>query len=201
MSRATATVAVAAALALAVVAVVGGSYSDDSGTGSSVSTSAGSDGGGQTTARTTPPSLQSAFDAARYYLDNEEGLSKSAVLQRMSANGGESYSEAEATYAVNHVGADWKAQALEDAKNRLESQGLSKKGLMAYLTAADGFSKAEATYAVSRAGRDWNAEAVRAAKSALEERQEATSKSQLIKYLKISGFTTAQVRYAVEEVY
>ena len=48
----------------------------------------------------------------------------------MAANGGESYSEAEATYAVNHLGVDWKAQAVEDAKDRLESQGLSKKFLI-----------------------------------------------------------------------
>ena len=84
MSRATATVALAAALAVAVVAVVAGGSSDDSGTGSSVTTSEGSDGGGDTTAKRAP-SLQSAFDAAKYYLDNEEGLSKHALLQRVAS--------------------------------------------------------------------------------------------------------------------
>ena len=95
MSRATATAALAAALAVAVVAVVAGDSSEDSGTGSSVSTSERSDGGGDTTAERAP-SLQSAFDAARYYLDNEEGLSKSALLQRMAAEcpAAEAYSEA-----------------------------------------------------------------------------------------------------------
>ena len=70
---------------------------------------------------------------------------------------------------------------------------------MEYLTEADGFSKAEATYAVSHAGRDWNAEAVMAAKRALD--ADALSKSQLIKALKLAGFTDAQVRYAVEKVH
>ena len=78
----------------------------------------------------------------------------------MAQGVGANYSEAEAAYVVNHLGADWKAEALEDARNRLEDQGLSEHGVMWYLTEADGFSKAEAAYAVSRVGRDWNAEAV-----------------------------------------
>jgi hypothetical protein len=168
---------------------------DDSGTGSSVSTSERLGGGDPTAKRT--PSLQSAFDAARYYLDTES-LSRSALLQRMGWGVGGSYSEAEALYAVNHVDADWKTEAVQDAKNRLEDQGLSRKWLMGYLTEADGFSKAEATYAVSRIGRDWNAEAVEAAKEILE--AEALSKSQLVRRLKRGGFTEAQVRYAVERV-
>lgn len=148
MSRATAIAALAAALAVAVVAVVGGASLDDSGTGSSVSTLEGSGGGDDTTRRRTP-SQQSAFDAARYYLDNEEGLSKSAVLQRMAANDSQTYSEDEALWAVNHVGADWKAQAVEDAKRRIRDEpGISKKKLIAYLASADGFSKAETAYAV-----------------------------------------------------
>jgi colicin import membrane protein len=181
-------------LVLAVAATGCGGKSGDSGTGSSVRTSGGL-GGGDTTAKRTP-SLQSAFDAARYYLDTE-AVSKSALLQQMSANGFETYSEAEALYAVNHVGVDWKAEAVEQAKNR--ESPLSPKRLMGYLTEADGFSKAEATYAVSHAGRDWNAEAVMAAKSALD--ADALSKSQLIKELKLEGFTDAQVRYAVDKVH
>jgi len=183
-------------LVLAVAATGCGGKSNDSGTGSSVSTS-GRLGGGDTTAKRTP-SLQSAFDAARYYLDTE-ALSKVALLQRMSMNGFETYSEAEALYAVNHVDAEWKAEAVEDAKLREPHTPLSPKRLMVYLTEADGFSKAEATYAVSHAGRDWNAEAVMAAKSALD--ADALSKSQLIKELKLAGFTDAQVRYALEKVY
>ena len=178
---------------LAVAATGCGGKSSDSGTGSSVSTSERSGGGGETTATTRPISLQSAFDAARYYLDNE-AVSKSALLQRMGGGVGESYSEAEALYAVNHVDADWKAEAVEDAKHR--DPPLSPKRLMEYLTLDNGFSKAEATYAVRHAGRDWNAEAVMAAKSILD--ADALSKSQLIKELARWGFTDAQVRYAVE---
>ena len=167
MSRATASAALAAALAVAVVAVVAGGSSDDSGTGSSVTTSKRSDGGGETTAARAP-SLQSAFDSAKYYLDNEEGGSKHALLQRVALGVPERYSKAEATYAVNHVRVDWNARAVEGAKGRLESQGLSKRSLMWYLTAADGYSKSEATYAVSRVAPDWNAEAVEAAKEVLD---------------------------------
>ena len=184
-------------LVLAVAATGCGGKSRDSGTGSSVSTSERSGGGGETTATTRPISLQSAFDAARYYLDTE-AVSKSALIQRMGAGVG-AYSEAEALYVVNHVDADWKAEAVEDAKNREPDTPLSPKRLMVYLTEADGFSKAEAMYAVSHAGRDWNAEAVMAAKRALD--ADALSKSQLIKALKLAGFTDAQVRYAVEKVH
>ena len=121
------------------------------------------------------------------------------MLQRMAMNGFETYSEAEALYVINHVHADWKAEAVQDAKNRAPDTRLSPKRLMVYLTSADGFSKDEATYAVSHAGRDWNAEAVMAAKRALG--ADALSKSQLIKKLKLRGFTDAHVRYAVEKVY
>ena len=197
-------------LVLAVATTGCGGKSDDSGTGSSVSTSERSDGGGDTTAAersdgggdttvTRTPSLQRAFDDAKYYLDSESLASKSTLLQRMGLHVGESYSEAEALYVVNHADADWKARAVEDAKNHLENQRLSKRDLMVYLTRADGFSKAEATYAVSRIGRDWNAEAVEAAKDALE--ADALSKSELIGRLKRAGFTDAQVRHAVEKVY
>jgi hypothetical protein len=182
-------------LVLAVAATGCGGKSRDSGTGSSVSTSERS-GGGETTATTRPISLQSAFDAARFYLDTE-AVSKRALLQRMGGGVGGAYSEAEALYAVNHVDADWKAEAVEDAENR--ESPLSPKRLMEYLILDNGFSKAEATYAVSHAGRDWNAEAVEAAKSALD--ADALSKSQLIKALKLAGFTDAQVRYAVEKVH
>ena len=181
-------------LVLAVAATGCGGKSSDSGTGSSVSTSERL-GGGDTTAKRTP-SLQSAFDAARYYLDTE-AVSKSALLQRMGGGVGGAYSEAEALYAVNHVDADWRAEAVEDAKNR--DPPLSPKRLMEYLTLDNGFSKADATYAVSHAGRDWNAEAVMAAKSVLA--ADALSKSQLINELAHWGFTDAQVRYAVEKVY
>jgi hypothetical protein len=184
-------------LVLAVAATGCGGKSDHSGTGSSITTSKRS-GGGETTATRRPISLQAAFDAARYYLD-AEAVSKSALLQRMRWGVGGSFSEAEALYAVNHVGADWKAEAVQDAKGRERLTRLSPKLLLVYLTMADGFSKAEATYAVSHAGRDWNAEAVIAAKRALG--ADAVSKSQLIKALKLRGFTDAHVRYAVEKVY
>ena len=183
-------------LVLAVAATGCGGKSGDPGTGSSVSTSERL-GGADATAKRTP-SLQSAFDAARYYLDTES-LSRRALLQRMSWGVGGSYSEAEALYAVDHVDADWKAEAVQDAKNREPDTPRSPKRLMAYLTSADGFSKAEATYAVSHAGRDWNAEAVVAAKRALD--AHALSKPQLIKKLKLRGFTDAHVRYAVEKVH
>ncbi|HET8536211.1 MAG TPA: Ltp family lipoprotein [Solirubrobacteraceae bacterium] len=161
-------------------------------TGSSVSTPAR---GVDTTAKRTP-SLQSAFDAARYYLDTD-AVSKSALLQRMGGGVGETYSEAEALYAVNHVDADWKAEALEDAKRR--ESPISPKRLMWYLTEDDLFSKAEATYALRHAGRDWNAEAVMAAKAAFD--GDALPESQLAKELKLEGFTAAQVRYAVEKAH
>jgi hypothetical protein len=161
-------------------------------TGSSVSTPAR---GVDTTAKRTP-SLQSAFDAARYYLDTD-AVSKSALLQRMGGGVGETYSEAEALYAVNHVNADWKAEALEEAKRR--ESPISPKRLMWYLTEDDMFSKAEATYALRHAGRDWNAEAVVAARAALD--ADPLSTSQLAKELKLEGFSAAQVRYAVEKVH
>jgi hypothetical protein len=195
-------------LVLAVAATGCGGKSGDSGTGSSVGMSQRSRGGGDTTAAersdgggdTTvkrKPSLQRAFDDARYYLDSGTG-SKRGLLQQLGFHVGESYSEAEALYVVNHVDVDWKARAVAEAKKRLGRQGLSKRYLVNALIFSSGFARAEATYAVSRIRRDWNAEAVEAAKETLD--SQALSKSQLIARLKRAGFTDAQVRHAVERV-
>jgi hypothetical protein len=182
-----------------VVAAMGcGGKSHGSGAGSSVSTSARSGVGAGTRAMRTP-SLQSAFDAATYYL-RTGSVSKSGLLQAMSTNGFETYSEAEALYAVNHVDADWKAEAVEAAKGlKILESPLLRWRLVQDLTLGYGFTKAEARYAVGHAGLDWNAQAVGAAKFALH--AEAISKSQLVKELTRWGFTDAQVRYAVERVY
>ena len=179
MSRATVAVALVAVLAVAVVAVVGGASSNDSETGSTVTTSEG----------------QGAFDAARRELDLAT-YSKKFLIRALSSKSGYGYSKAEATYAVNHVGADWKSEAVELAKYRLDSPlGESKKGFITLLAHA-GFSKAEATYAINHVGPDWNAEAV--------ERAEAVGrakKSELIQELADAGFTDAQVRWAVEKAH
>src|SRR5690242_600853 len=69
-------------LVLAVAASGCGGKSGDSPKGPTVSTAERSDGGADTTAMRAP-SLQSAFDAARYYLDTD-AVSRRGLLQRMA---------------------------------------------------------------------------------------------------------------------
>lgn len=94
--------------------------------------------------------------------------------------------------------------ALDAAKNYLESSGFSKAGLIDQLSssAGDGYSRSDATFAVKRSGADWNAEAVEAAKNYLE--SSPMSKTALIEQLSSSAgdqFTEAQARYAANKVY
>lgn len=85
-----------------------------------------------------------ALAAARYHIDSG-GLSERGLIQRMRAGG---LSRADARFAANNVGADWRKEAVEQARDRLDENDYSKKSLIAHL-GADGFTPAQAEHAVS----------------------------------------------------
>ena len=64
----------------------------------------------------------------------------------------EGYSTADATWAVNHVHANWNKQAVKKAKDYLEYQAFSRKGLLDQLL-FEGFTRAQAQYGVAHAYR------------------------------------------------
>jgi hypothetical protein len=92
--------------------------------------------------------LQSAHD----YLDSQ-AFSKQGLIEQLSSSAGEGFSVADATYAANHVGANWNEQAVKSAKDYLSGQSFSRQGLIEQLSSSAGekFTQAQAQYGVSKA--------------------------------------------------
>ncbi len=63
----------------------------------------------------------------------------------------EDYSNADATFAVDHVDVNWKDQAAKSAQEYLDYDGFSRQGLIDQLV-FEGFTKEQATYGVDEAG-------------------------------------------------
>jgi hypothetical protein len=94
--------------------------------------------------------------------------------------------------------------AVESAKNYLQFQAFSRKGLIQQLSSAagDGFPRADARYAVNHIDVDWNAQAVKSAREYMN--TQSFSRNALIEQLSSSageGFTLAQAQHAVSKVY
>jgi short-subunit dehydrogenase len=88
--------------------------------------------------------------------------------------------------------------ALESAKQYLETQAFSRKGLIEQLSSkyGEGYSKADATWAVDHLKVNWNEQAYRAAKEYLDTMP--FSRAGLIQQLESpegGGFTHAQAVY------
>jgi hypothetical protein len=94
---------------------------------------------------------ENALASAQNYLDLS-GFSKAGLIQQLSSPAGEGYSKADATFAVNHVDADWNAEAVEAARNYLDISPMSKAALIEQLSSAAGdkFTAAQARYAADK---------------------------------------------------
>jgi hypothetical protein len=94
---------------------------------------------------------ENALASAKNYLDMS-GFSRVGLIQQLSSSAGEGFSKADATFAVNHAGADWNAEAVEAAKSYLESTPMSKQALIEQLSSSAGenFTLAQARYAANK---------------------------------------------------
>lgn len=94
---------------------------------------------------------ENALEAARSYIELS-GFSKRGLIKQLSSSAGDGFSKADATFAANNVGADWKQEAVEAAQSYLDMSSFSKQGLIEQLTssAGDGFTAAQARYAVNK---------------------------------------------------
>lgn len=72
----------------------------------------------------------------------------------MSSSAGDGYPKKDAEFAVNHVDADWNAEAVEAAEAYLETGRFSRQGLIDQLSssAGDQFTEKQAVYAVDQVG-------------------------------------------------
>jgi hypothetical protein len=110
-------------------------------------------------AKPAPPAVtasqQQALDSAQSYLSDGTGFSRAGLIGQLSSPYGEKFSVADATWAVDHSGADWDAQAVLSAKSYMsDGSGFSRAGLIDQLTSQYGekFTLAQATYAANQVG-------------------------------------------------
>jgi hypothetical protein len=94
---------------------------------------------------------KNALESAQNYVEMS-GFSKAGLIQQLSSSAGDGYSKADATFAANHVGADWNKEAVESAKNYLEITPMSKDGLIQQLSssAGDKYTEVQARYAANK---------------------------------------------------
>lgn len=88
---------------------------------------------------------ENAIDSAESYVDMS-GFSRLGLIQQLKF---EDFSEADATFAADHVDADWNEEAVESAGDYLDMSGFSKQGLIEQLK-FEKFTQAQAQYAVDQ---------------------------------------------------
>jgi hypothetical protein len=92
-----------------------------------------------------------ALESAEGYLAMS-GFSKSGLYEQLSSSAGEGFTQAEARYAVDHVGADWNKEAVQSARSYLDMSPMSRADLIDQLSssAGEGFTYEQALYAVNK---------------------------------------------------
>ena len=90
---------------------------------------------------------QQALDSAQSYLDMG-GFSHDGLVKQLKF---EKFSEADATWAADHSGANWDDQAVQSAKSYMDMGGFSKGSLIQQLQ-FEKFTYAQASHAASVVG-------------------------------------------------
>ena len=117
-------------------AVYGAEQAYDSPTNSSATGSSGTTAG-----------EENALRSAKQYLD-VMAFSYSGLIDQLVYEG---YSDADATYAADHCGADWNEQAVKSAKQYLDIMSFSRQSLIEQLE-YDGYTYEQASYAATENG-------------------------------------------------
>jgi hypothetical protein len=99
-------------------------------------------------------SQQQALDSAQSYLADGQGFSRAGLIAQLDSQYGGQFSVADATWAVDHSGADWDAQAVMSAQGYMKMGGFSRASLIDQLTSPYGgqFTLDQATYAANQVG-------------------------------------------------
>ena len=71
---------------------------------------------------------ENALESAQSYIDMG-GFSKKGLIGQLSSSAGEGFSKADATFAANNVGADWREEAVESAQSYLDMGGSRSRPL------------------------------------------------------------------------
>jgi hypothetical protein len=96
---------------------------------------------------------KNAVRSAKDYL-SMAGFSRDGLIQQLSSSAGDGYDVADATAAVDSLGADWNENAARSAKEYLSMSGFSCNGLIEQLSssAGDKYTVSQATYGAQQAG-------------------------------------------------
>jgi hypothetical protein len=99
-------------------------------------------------------SQQQALDSAQSYLALGSGFSRQGLIEQLDSPYGGQFSVADATWAADHAGADWDAQAVMAAQGYMKLGGFSRASLIEQLDSPYGgkFTLAQATYAANQVG-------------------------------------------------
>lgn len=92
-------------------------------------------------------SQEQAIESAGDYIESGDFSRKSLIAQLKY----EDFSTSEATYAVDHITADWTAEADDSAASYLDTGSFSHQGLMDQLL-YEGFTKTQAAHGVKSVG-------------------------------------------------
>lgn len=94
-------------------------------------------------------------------------MSKAGIYNQLTSEYGEKFSEEAAQYAMDHIEADWNANALAKAESYSDTMHMSKAAIYDQLISEYGemFTEEEAQYAVDNVEADWNANALEKARS------------------------------------
>jgi colicin import membrane protein len=136
-------------------------------------------------------SQSNAVEKAKSYL-SFTAFSKSGLIKQLEFEG---FSNEDATYGSENVGADWKQQALKSAKNYLGFTAFSRVGLIKQLE-FEGYTSEEAVFGVDSVGADWMEQAVLKAKEYLK--FSSFSRKGLIDQLEFEGFTNEEAIHGVD---
>lgn len=135
---------------------------------------------------------KNALKKAKSYLEYS-AFSRDGLIGQLEFEG---YTNSEATYGADNVGADWNEQAIKKAGQYLEYSAFSYTGLVEQLE-FEKFTHEQAVYGVDNCGADWNEQAVKKAAQYLE--YSSFSKDGLIGQLEFEGFTHDQAVYGVTQ--
>lgn len=96
-----------------------------------------------------------ALTAAKGYLSDGQGFSRQGLIDQLDSSFGSNFQVADATWGVDHAGADWDDQAVDCAKGYIaDGQGFSRQGLIDQMTSAYGnkFTEEQAEHAADAVG-------------------------------------------------
>ena len=136
-------------IALILIVVIGGMLAPDTNTTTNTTTTTPSTDTSSSDSSVTSATAgeEQAAKMAKSYLDTM-AFSRTGLIEQLEYEG---FTQQEAEYGVDKIGADWNEQAAKMAKNYLDTMAFSRAGLIEQLE-YEGFTRQQAEYGVRAVG-------------------------------------------------